>query len=322
MQLTKITDQLLFLENDPDGLLQASRDYYDFLSQLTGVNIDPKNTADKLATILPSGKAIAPQEAAICVLDYVRTSGFMRGLHAALLAAKKRFPDERIEILYAGCGPFAALALPLCTRFSADELCFTLLDFHIRSVESVEKLFQTLGFSDHLAEIIQTDATVYEPTDGRKFHIIITETMQKTLEKEPQVAITQNLKKHLRKNGIFIPEKITIEACLADVSREFSLNPDVDLKKKRIDLGQIFELSAATDNFAPVTVEIPEGDFSAFRLLLLTRIKIFESFSLDDYNSGITYPSILSNLSPVKNKDRIEFCYQTGEDPHFEYRLI
>ena len=256
-------------------------------------------------------------------MDYTRTSRFLRGIYAAIRDAQKRFPSKKLEILYAGCGPFAALAVPFCLKFSSEEIGFSLIDIHKRSLVSAAKIFQKLDCENFVDEYIQADASVYRAENNKKFHIIITETMQKTLEKEPQAAITLNLAKQLCENGFFIPQKIIIEACLANLQKEF----DSDTQKERICLGNIFELSAENpidknSLFLPKTVEIISNIFDPISLILLTKIEIFDSIKLDDYNSGITYPTILRDFKNIKAGQKIEFQYINGENPHFEHRLI
>lgn len=319
MNFARTVEDLLFLENDFGGLRDAANDFYKYLSEITEINKDA-HTQDR-ATILKNGKAIAPRDAALCVLDFARTSSFLRGIYAAIEEAKRRFPNEKIEILYAGCGPFATLAVPFCLKFSPDEICFTLIDIHKKSVVCAEKFFRTLDFEKFVGEYILMDATVFQPENEKRFHIIVSETMQKSLKNEPQVEMTLNLAKHLFENGLFIPQKIIIEACLADLKKEFST------ERQRIMFGKIFELSAESRNekdklFSPKTFEISSDGIDSMSLMLLTKVEIFDSFALNDYDSGITYSTIFRDFTGAKAGQKIEFRYVRGNDPRFEYRLI
>lgn len=324
MNLSQRLEVLLSSETTPDVLDRAASEYYRILSEITGIGDDSQNSEDDIETVLANGHAISPKDAARCVLDSLRTSRFLRGIYAAIREAKKRFPNEKIEILYAGCGPFAPLAVPFCLKFSAGEIRFTLIDIHQRSLDSAAKIFQKLGCENHISEYIQTDATVFHSENEKKFHIIITETMQKTLEKEPQAEITLNLSKQLYEEGIFIPQKITIEAFLINVQNEFSKIPS---KQKRVYLGKVLELTAenpAVQNalFSPKILEISAEVCEPLSLTLYTRIEVFDSIRLDEYESGITYPTILRDLTDVKAGQKIEFRFIPGENPHFEHRLI
>ena len=63
-------------------------------------------------TLTSNGLALSPTMAAMCANDFVRTIQFIRGTHAAIADIRERFPDRPARVLYAGCGPYATLAVP------------------------------------------------------------------------------------------------------------------------------------------------------------------------------------------------------------------
>ncbi len=337
-QLKQIADELLFQESQADLQAAATR-LYSLLAHITGIDAvfdDPAHSTDSL---LPNGTAISPKDASACVLDSARTAKSLRGTWSAVLAAQKRFPDRPIEILYAGCGPFAPFAVLLTTQFRADQVQFTLLDIHNRSLESAAHMFHTLGLDAFVRDYVQCDAASYGHQPPRALHIVIVETMQRALEKEPQVAATLNLAFQLCRGGILIPEKITVDACLCDWTEELStLSSGSDIApniKNRIKLGRIFTLTAEDSHdlseslrrenpigearLPAVVLEIPRGVNEELKLMLLTKVTVFESIVLDEYESGLTFPVVLHALSLAGCGAQIEFRYSLGSRPGFTY---
>jgi hypothetical protein len=346
--LKQIADEL-FHQEGGDRLSAAVTELYSICSSVTGIDGNSEHAADLYETTLPNGKALSPGDAARCMLDYSRTSKFLRGIYAAILEAQKRFPDTAIEILYAGCGPFAPLAIPLTSRFSPDELRLTLLDIHQQSLDAAQRIFQAFGLTSFVRDYIQGDAAYYRHEAPHAIHIVVVEAMQAALEKEPQVAITANLAQQLCPRGIFIPERIAVDGYLCDLTKEFTVFPVETYAadslpagsgrgKSGVKLGGILELTARSCRklsghaggdepleaslFPKVTLDIPNDLDGEFYLMLLTTITIFDSVVLRGYESGLTHPKILFDLGKIRGGMRIELAYHLGERPGFKYRSL
>lgn len=344
--LKQIADELLS-DADEDIKLSAATRLYSLFSSASRLDENSDRIGDCDATRLPKGEAISPRDAAACVLDAARTSKFLRGLHAAVLEAQKRFPGATIEILYAGCGPFAPMAIPLTTRFSSAEIRFTLLDIHQRSLDSARLIFHTLGKDAFVRDYVQADAALYRHEAAHVIHIVVVEAMQAALEKEPQVAITMNLASQLCPGGIFIPERITIGCYLCDPAKEFAgvvsgVWPAHSLSAERggsvrFNLGVVLELVArpcgdllatskiadpAPPSLTPKLFKIPGEVESASCLMLSTVVTVFGSVTLQEYESGLTYPKFLWDAGRIQPGQLIEFTYQLGDKPGFKYRSL
>ncbi len=347
LSLEEIADELLSGEAGDDRRAAAAAGLYALCSSIAGIDEDSARADDSDGTRLASGEALSPRDAARCVLDYRRTSRFLRGLQAAILEARARFPGGATEILYAGCGPFAPLALPLTTRFSPAEIRFTLLDVHERSLDAARLIFQALGKGAFVRDYVRCDAASYEHDAPHGLHVVVVEAMQAALEKEPQVAITMNLAPQLCPGGIFIPERITVDCCLCDPAREFPAPPDGagaadspsagDGGRVRIHLGRVLDLTAGgcrdlrasgggggeQDGASfgqKLLLRIPEELDGELGLMLLTSITVFDSIALDEGESGLTSPRILYDAGTMRGGETMEFEYRLGDEPGFRYR--
>lgn len=339
--LNFITDTILDESSSSASLHSALDQFAQLCSDVSG--IEPDSTFDSWAddTFLDSGMAINPQAAAYCIKDYQRSVVFIRGVYAAIKTAQNQFLGTKVDILYAGCGPFATLLLPLLTKFKAGELNVHLLDIHQRSLDSVKQLITHFGFEEYEINTIEGDACNYQHPNA--LHLIIAETMQKSLEQEPQFAVTVNLAPQLDSQGIFIPEKIEVELCLAYWENEkalFKRFNDIDSEAliksgKRHSLGMVFTLlpgQAATQmrdahynkdtkmfELSPMTVQIPLVNTPEnYDALMFTRIQVFEQYYLKDYEADLTLPHKCYELSPLKSGATYKVCYQLGNYPRFD----
>ena len=342
-QLRQLTDVLLLSANQGE-LDDAALKLHALLSLISGMNNDREDSSDSLSIVLPIGEAISPRDAARCLVDSARTAKFLRGISAALLAARQRFPDGPVEILYAGCGPFATLAIPLTTRFKADQIRFTLLDIHARSLESARRVIEAFGMEDYVLQYVQSEAASY--VHPRPLHMVITETMQKALSKEPQVAITLNLAPQLCPGGIFIPERVTIDAYLCAPDKEpvpGSRDRDETASATRraggarVKLGRVFELTAenaiglakmsgqgrryAEAYLLAAAIDLPKEITEGLRLALSTTITVFEMMTLGEYESGLTHPLWFYDFGGAGGAGRIVFQYCLRGEPGFKWQI-
>ncbi|MEP4149459.1 MAG: hypothetical protein ABJL54_19720 [Halioglobus sp.] len=340
MKLTHISDTLLDEASSPAQLREALDAFAQLCSDVGGVKPDRSFDAWAGDSLLDDGVAINPQAAAHCVKDYQRSVVFIRAAHAAINAARARFADGPIEVLYAGCGPFATLLLPLLGKFNPGELQVHLLDIHQQSLDSVSLLIQHFGLQAHRINCVRGDACSYQHP-GRP-HVIIAETMQKSLEQEPQFAVTANLAPQLHARGIFIPQNIEVELCLANLDSETAafkngdaINPDALVTNgKRHPLATVLcltpenaatllqqarrESSNSAIELNPVHVTIPSvGQLDSLDALLFTRIQAFEQHQLLDYESEITLPLRCTEMKPLRAGAEYRVSLQLGSYPKF-----
>ncbi|HEY4676775.1 MAG TPA: hypothetical protein VIJ01_06425 [Candidatus Angelobacter sp.] len=299
---------------------------------ITGMREDKIEQLDSAIALPSGGAAISPLDAARCLLDSRRTAMFLRGVYAAIQEAQRRFPGEVIHVLYAGCGPFAPLCLPLLPLLVGQPVHFTLLDVHARSIESVREILTALQLAENV-DCLVCDATHYRNPDNRPLHVVVSETMQRALEKEPQVAILMNTAPQLTPGGVMVPEMIAVDAVLTDLSKELGGDGVVPSMRGpwsgRIPLGRILEVdrervcdfeklaraSAGVPSHLPsMRIAVPSFVAVQYSLVLATTIRTFGMHELREYESGLTHPLMVNGWHAG---EELEFIYCLGEKPGF-----
>lgn len=345
MKLAALTDTILDETSTPDQLCSVLHEFSQLCRHAGGIAPDISFDAWAEDSFLGSGVAINPQAAAHCVTDYQRTVVFLRGINAALVELLERFPEEPIKILYAGCGPYATLLLPLLDRFDPDRLDVTLIDYHQQSLDSVDCLIGYFGYRNYKIQLHQADACRYQ--HGELLHLVVAEIMQKALEQEPQFEVTANLAPQLSSAGFFIPEKIEVELCLAKLEQEleiFRRDGVVDGLSlirigSRVSLGAVLILlpqnaatiaKTATFNqdtgkreLASTLINIPHGlNADGFNMVLFTRIQVFGQHQLSDFEAEITLPLRFSQRADICAGRRCAVTYELGSYPKFNVTMI
>ncbi len=260
-------------------------------------------------SILPSGWAISPVQAALCAREPLRSAAFIQGLAAAIRAALTG--DKPVSVLYAGCGPFALLALPLMAIFSPRQLRFTILEVHEDALGYARALIEELGYGAHVAAYVCADAATWRIVPDALPDVIVSETMNTALGKEPQVAIMRNLFVQAPQAAL-VPAAIAVHLGL----------PSRAVDEPCVDWGRIFEVNAASilawqgqggSALPAASIRLPAQLARAPKLL--TRIQVHGDIVLHDYACSLNLPLHLPGKPQLTGSETLAFSYQLGSTP-------
>ncbi len=311
---------------------RASTELHRFLLTLSGLDMRTDDCRRNL--FLPMGAALAPAWAALCVQDYLRTRAFLRGTLAAIQAAGRRFSAGPVHVLYAGCGPFAALVLPLLPLLPENAAVFTLLDVSPVSTASLQRLVATLGLQRWIRDVVTTDAVTYRAPAESPIHVLVGEMMQAGLRREPQVAAMLNLVPQLLPGGFLVPQRIQIQAGLLcpQQNERRMLNAGYPAEKAYQVVASLLTLASTTivrhqqretQVFPEIRVTLPtDRDPRFHQLALFTTLDVFGQEKLAVWESALTQPVLLSALNAEASSKRLGFQYHLGPDPGFHWRFL
>lgn len=328
---------ILFDENASYGeILSATKVYKDLLYAVSNFNLDlPEATQDTFTT---SGKAIAPKWAATCLDDFMRTRKFCIGLLKAV-QAKKLTSTGKVQVLYAGTGPFAALVLPLTTRFSCEEVSFTLLELNDYSFQILEKTIAHFKLRDYIDEMKHVDATQYVIPKPESIDILLTETMTHALKSEHQVAISYRLLSQLPEDVILIPEEIQLNLLAVNAEILDANQKSLEAPRPYFDrLGNLFtinteeirkhqnQFNTGFPNFTFPARNIPIPPTINMRyhyISVETYIVIYKDEILEANESGLSTLLKLTDLnSMLTSITAVQGTYVCGPTPGLQCRLI
>lgn len=267
-------------------------------------------------SFLPSGKAISPIQAALCAREPLRTAAFIQGLAQAIRHAA--VPGRPVSVLYAGCGPFALLALPLMAVFTPQQVRFTLLEVHQDALDDARALIEELDYGAHVAGFVCADAATWRIAPEMQVDVIVSETMNTALGKEPQVSIMRNLLSQAPQ-ATLVPSAIAVH--LGTVGRRGG--------EPCTDWGRIFEIDAAAimdwqtlhgPSLPAATIRLPEVLGEGPRLL--TRIRVYDGIALLDYESSLNLPLHLPGKPQLPGGATLAFSYQLGRAPGLAWEVV
>lgn len=311
-RLSQYSIDILHPENFHDKLAPAVMGYADLLFDEFDVNASAGR--DHIQTI--NGNAIGTFWAAKCVREIFRTQRFSRALYSSVLEAKCQ-NKRPIHVLYAGTGPFAALALPVMMMLKPEDVQFTFLEINPESIEVLEQVIDLFDLQAYVKNIHQCDASLWDvPSSG--IDIVISETMSRALVAEPQVAIMLNLASQLPRDVVFLPEEIKVSLCkLSRGSRDPERIAEL-INFDKASMYSIIEHSPMRNwNFNDQDIEtnLSEGD----QLYFMTEIRVNDGNILNLDDSSL---NILEKLKVNKKQGVISLNVKYALDKRPGFRVI
>ncbi len=322
LELLKSVEELLILP-DQAGLVKPVTDRIaELCSIISGISSeDDMNRWHDVDSA--NGVAISPVQAAKCTKEMLRTQVFIKGIKDALIDQAK--VKKKVHVLYAGTGPFGILLLPLAALLSDKTLCVTLIDIHQENIDAIHKMIDALNIRDSIQGVHCADACTWDNPDHIEFDLIVSETMNTLLRREPQIAIFCHLQQFLASSGSLIPEQIKLDAW--GLNRDTSEATD---KGKKHHLTTFFRLNRATsntlaknkypDNTPKIagTFQIPTSSTPFDTLMLSTDIQVYADHWLKENQSSLNIPIFLKNLD-IKPGDKIAYQYQLQPIAEFKF---
>lgn len=303
-----------------------------FYKKITGTSHSLTNE-----TLVSGGFALSSSGAADCVDDYLRTIYFLKGIYKALTKISADFPERSINILYAGCGPYATLILPLLPLFDKGRINAVLLDINASSIASVHNLISVIGFEDYQLRLIEADATSYAAPENFIIDLAISETMHYGLTREPQVAIVKNIAPQLPEHGIFIPQEISIdlaytffdyEPYLKNALNEIKGHTEMQPYSHRVFIDRLFTINKELFNVKSDSHILKSKYFNFptnFQdypdLCVFTELKIFDDIELKTAESYITNPYCIVSLYSLTGASEIQLEYDFRDIPKWSYNV-
>lgn len=299
-----------------EELAPAITNYAEFLFSLTEINHQTEPHRTHINT--DNGSAIGTFWAAQCVKEIFRTQRFVQGLHAAIKDIKKAQKNKTIHILYAGTGPFAALALPIMATHSPVDVQFTLLEINPESYTRLLYVLEKLNFSSFVYKTALADASKWE-TKKQHFDIVLSETMNRALIKEPQVSIMLNIASQAKNSStVFIPEEIRVDVVAKSLHgrQKKTIANLISFNKE-----YMFDLVKRSTNnewdFEEIEITFNPND----KLYLETEITVYRSHRLTGNDCSLNFSEPIK-IGGNNKASRLSFRYSTASKPRFEYRLI
>lgn len=324
--LKSVTAALLSPVLDYSGIMEAANSLKKIFSE--AIAFDEMETVNLQNIPTQAGMSIAPRWAVSCIADMMRTRKFILGIRDAITERLKINPGKPVTVLYAGTGPFASLLTPLITIFTPAQLQLVLVEINPVSVRYMKQIIKHFDMVDYVVDVVQADAVTLVISPKEQPDIIVSETMNNALQKEPQVSIVANLLSQCTRKPVLIPQLIKVDVCLiGDITK---YPEDIILLKTLIELDAKMavhiknnprDIPALSQGITVTIPELPDAKYN--QLVLCTFIHVFGQHSLGLNESGLTIPHILRMTDSFKKYPvQLLFKYHVDSNPGFRVTAV
>lgn len=334
-QLRQLVEKLLSENSTWLQRRESLHEMHDLFVSLGAMDCKQAANTSKVHLQLPSGRAIAPIQAGMCLFEIQRTRLFLEGLRDAIADLLQQFPGKTIHVVDAGCGPYVLLPLLATVFYTPEQVRFTVLDIHAFNLESARTLTAQLGLTPYFSDFILTDATTWQCPANALPDIVFSETMNTGLEKEPQVAITLNLAAQMEPHSILLPESVSVTLSMHDQAARKKIKSDpsihhIDTSSYEEELVKIIELTKQStleeitkDPLCQVTIPSQFND-ARHRLMYMTGITVYKNYRLKESECSLTLPLQLEPIgkTTIKAGDQLAFHYELNAAPRIVFSKL
>jgi predicted RNA methylase len=262
------------------------------------------------------GLALSTKHAADCIMDFQRTSQFIRGINEAI--NKLIQTNSRIDVLYSGSGPYGTLLIPLLSIYNPSLFqSIHLIEINTVSAKTLKKTLNYFDLSSFNTQIFNMNVLEYQ--SDVKFDLIICETMFQGLIREPQVALTRYLSGFLKPKGIFIPEKINLYSGFSKLENETVFFDKIHKDPKRKGMNLLWSLNIPFQKPLPDWKDIPVDIVQGDELNIFTKVHVYSKIQIDFGESLITNPICLH--SDFGESQKYKLKYIENSSPHWTVEL-
>lgn len=308
-------------ETEAEKKINEIHTYFQQITAITGSDFVIENMA---AIPTARGKALGLNFAAQCLLDYKRTSKFIKAIVSAIKEKQKQQSEKVVNIFYAGCGPYAPFITLVAPLFKPEEVQFSVLEINKKSLDTAKKLIDTLQLSKYIRTFYEADAVTFKVPNSESFDVLISETLDAMLFRECYVPILFNLLPQFKKDIVLIPENVLLEYSFIPFSEE-------NLVHHENQIGTILNVresvsSSSNSDGIPVQLSDVKVDLASLKmeqyekLILDTKVHVYDDIWLNRNESSLTIPLEMTVEQPFIDR-AIIFTYYLEPEIELKYRL-